>query len=93
MGDVDTRIHRDIIKYMRTKTAKVKNGVITLPKELRKTWGEAEVYVSAGRDSIFIKKFARPSLSELRPKLKALGKRISEKEIEEAIREVRSKAR
>lgn len=76
---------------MTNTTTKVRNGSIILPKEVRKTWREAEVFISAGEDSIFIKKFRQPSLSQLRPKLEELGRRISKKDIEVAIRQVRVK--
>lgn len=76
---------------MATKTTKVKNGTITLPKELKKSWGGAEVYVNAGRDSIFIKRLQPPVFSEMLKEFKKIGKYISKKDVEEAIREVRKK--
>jgi len=71
---------------MTTQTTKIKNGTIVLPKELRKTWKNAQVIILLSKDSVYIKKLARPSLSELKPKLQKLGTLISQKEIDEAIK-------
>lgn len=76
---------------MVTKTAKIKNGTLTLPTELLKSWRNAEVYLTGERDNLFIKRLSKPSfsLSEMLDEFKKIGKNISRKEIEGAIRVVR----
>lgn len=79
---------------MVTQTIKIKNGAITLPKELRKKWGRGEVFIKTYRDKIIIEK---PRTNELifdkgtEQKLRSLGKKISNRDIKEAIRWVRRK--
>lgn len=61
---LDIVFRKDIMKLMITKTAKIRNGVITLPKKLQKPWKEAEVFVFPNEDTLIIKKIQEP-LSEL----------------------------
>ncbi|MDO8505057.1 MAG: hypothetical protein Q7S48_00525 [bacterium] len=68
----------------------VKNGTIVLPKNIQKQWQGAQVYISAGSNDLFIKKLMVPSLAQLRPKLEALGKKITQKDITKAIKEART---
>lgn len=76
---------------MTTKTAKLKNGIITLPRELRKDWKGPEVFVWSERDTLVIKRPYR-SLS----RLSGLANRISapkmnQKEIEKEIQSYRNR--
>lgn len=83
---------------MITQTAKVKNGQIkiALPKELRRSWREAEVFVFPTEDTLIVKKFYQsPRIfnEEAEKKLRALGKKITKKDIDEAIAWARKKKR
>ena len=69
----------------------VKNGTIVLPKALRKEWKNVEVYISAGKQDIFIKKLARPSLSIMIGEFRTIGKKITRKEVDDAMRAVRAR--
>ena len=74
---------------------KIKNGAVTLPKQVRTSWKNASVYVSASKDSVLIKRFAAPRTSrtvfdtETVKKLRVLGKGISTKDIQSAVRSAR----
>ena len=75
---------------MTTSTlATVKNGTIILPKVLRKAWQNSEVYISGGENNIFIKKLERPMLSQMLGEFQQMGKKITRKDVNEAIRAVR----
>jgi len=78
---------------MTTKTTKVKNGTITLPKGVRKAWKGAEVYLDVEGDTILIKRLSRPALTlkEMMDELREAARKtkLSKKDVEEAIREVR----
>lgn len=50
------------METMTTKTARIKNGSVALPKELQKSWKGADVYISGGPDTISIKRLSRPRL-------------------------------
>ena len=91
MSRVDIFFNKDILKSMVTQTVKIKNGSIALPERLRKFWKGAEVFITGEKDTLVIKKIVKPTLSQLRPKLKQLGKIITQKDIKKAILEVRRK--
>ena len=76
---------------MINKTATIKNGAIILPKELQKTWKRTQIFITGDKETLTIKKITKPTLSNLRPKLKQLGKIISQKDIEKTIQETRIK--
>ena len=82
---------------MTTTTLKVKNGTIKLPKELQKSWKQAEVYVSGDQDMVTLKKFSKPSLSfgkmidEFQKATKRAG--LSSKDILNEIQAVRKQHR
>ena len=76
---------------MTIQTTKVKNGMIILPKELRKTWKKVDVFIFPNEDTLIIKKIQKPF-----PKLSDLASRISspkmsQKEIEKEIQAYRKK--
>lgn len=76
---------------MVTKTAKIKNGTLTLPTELLKSWRNAEVYLTGERDNIFIKRLSKSALSlgEMINEFRKIGKNIVRKDLDEAIQIVR----
>ena len=78
---------------MTNKITKIKNGILTLPKELRKSWKEADIFVSGEKDTIFIKRLSKPSLSfkEMLDEFNAIGKNISRKTLDKAIKSIRNK--
>ena len=73
-----------------TKT-KIENGTITLPKKIQRAWRNVEVVILPGKESILIKKISQPSLSELEPKLRQLGKVITKKDVNNAVKWARKK--
>lgn len=77
---------------MTTQTIKLKNGIINLPQELKKSREGADVFVSADERYITISRLQRPgrTLKELKPALRELGNMITPEEIDEAVREVRA---
>ncbi|MBU2545346.1 hypothetical protein KKC65_02750 [Patescibacteria group bacterium] len=78
---------------MTNETAKIKNGTFTLPKELRKSWKEADIFISGEKDTIFIKRLSKPKLSfkEMLNEFNEIGKNISRKTLDKAIGSVRNK--
>ena len=67
-------------------TLTVKDGIITLPKKLKKAWGNTRVFVLPSEDTLYLKKVEKPSLEELEPKLRKLGRLISQKDIDNAVK-------
>lgn len=79
---------------MINQTIKVENGIITLPKKLQEQWKKAEVFVLPGKDTLIIKKIYQPKGifgKDAEKKLQALGKKITKKDIGEAVIWARSK--
>ena len=77
---------------MTTITTTFSNQAIKLPKQLALLWQGKEVLIRASEDTIMIKKLEEsPSLPELRSKMKKVGKFISKKDLEEAIKWARKK--
>jgi len=78
---------------MTKQTTKVKNGRITLPKKLQKTWEEAEVFIDISGDTILIKRLTQPALSlkEMMDEFQRAARKtkLSKKEVEKALREIR----
>jgi len=64
-------------------------NIVTIPSKITK--GEELVVIPRSLYEKFYQKKQLLSLSTLKPKLKALGKKISQKDIEKAIQEVRKK--
>ena len=48
---------------MTNQTTAIKNGSVKLPKEIRKAWRGADVFISSFGDDIWIKKLSLPKLS------------------------------
>lgn len=74
-----------------TTVTQIRNGKIVLPKALQKDWQTGEALFTQTQDGFFIKSLVQPSLAILKPKLKKLGKVISQKDIKEAIKSARQK--
>ncbi len=74
---------------MTTQTTKVKNGRITLPKELRKKWKGVEVITQTSDDTIVIKKIEKPAFWKTWEKVGKISKGITKKDIKEAITQAR----
>lgn len=72
---------------------KIKNGKITLPKELRKDWKEGQVLFTSGQGGFFIKSITPPSLSSIAKKLSkaAAGARVTPKDVTAAVAWARKK--
>lgn len=72
---------------------KIENGKLTLPRHLRQKYNNAEViFVPAPEGSFLMKPMETgSSWKELRPKLKKLGKMITDKDINDAVAWARKK--
>ncbi len=71
---------------MTAQTAKVKDGIITLPEELRSVWENAEVYITSERDRISIKRLSPAPLNAMLDELNEAGKDLNQSDIDEALR-------
>lgn len=74
---------------MVTQTTKIKNGTITLPKGIRKSWRGAEVLIYGEGDTLIIKRIQPPSFPEMLEEFRKIGKYITKKDVEDAIKKVR----
>ncbi len=78
---------------MTTQTFKLKNQTLTLPRD----WRGKEIFVRRNNDTIVIKKIEKPEFfifdKGTEKKLRALGKKITQKDIEEAIIWARQKVK
>jgi len=76
---------------MAAQTLKLKNQTLTLPKD----WRGREIFVRRYKDTIVIKKVEKPGFllfnKDTEKKLRTLGKKITKKDIEEAIRWARER--
>jgi len=70
---------------MTTQTIKLKNQTLTLPKD----WKGKEIFIRKDNDTIIIKKVEKPGFfnfdKSTEKKLRTLGKKITRKDIKEAI--------
>jgi hypothetical protein len=75
---------------MAQATAKVKNGSITLPDNLKKSWKGEEVFVFSNEDTVIFKKTLEPvgKLSDIAARI-SLPK-LRQKEIDSEIKAYRS---
>lgn len=76
---------------MTQTTLKVKNGTITLPKELQKVWEDADFVVRASYDSVILKKMTKDSFWQTWEKMKSVSKGIAKRDIADAIAFARQK--
>lgn len=73
----------------------IKDGTVTftLPREIRKSWKDAEVFVDFNSDIVSIKRLSKPSLNlkeMMNEFLEAAKKtRLSKKEVNQALKEIR----
>lgn len=76
---------------MTTQTTKVRNGNITLPEKIRKSWKGADILLQISDDNIFIKKLQIPSFFDMLKEFRRIGKKFSKKDVEDAIKYARNK--
>lgn len=72
----------------------IKNRFLTLPKELKTNWQDAEVLIRADADILIVKKrggTGRRPLSPLRKRLRKAGRSIGVRDITKAISSTRSR--
>lgn len=74
---------------MTVQTAKVENGKIQLPEELRSVWENSEVYITSERDRISIKRLNSAPLDAMLDELNDMGKGLDWKDIDKALRVAR----
>ena len=75
-------------------TSKIRNGSIPLPAELRKTWKGMPIFLIVSGDTLTVKRMGPPpTLGELKPILKEVGKRVTQKDIDKAVAEARKELR
>lgn len=67
---------------------KIRNGKLTLPKDLQKAWGTEAVMLFA-HDGLYIKPLTTPSLAALQPKLKKAGTQLTEQGVAAAVTSAR----
>lgn len=80
---------------MANQTTKIKNGIIVLPKELKKSWKGAEVFIFPSDDTLVVKKIQRPleaDWQKYEEKLTKGRKKISSKIIDETVSWARTKS-
>lgn len=63
----------------------IRRGMVPLPKAITKLWSNAEVLVLPGDDSLYIKRITRPSLLELLPKLRRVGRALTKRDVASAV--------
>lgn len=75
---------------MTPQTTKVENGKIVLPKQLRKAWKEAKIFLFPNEDTLVVKRIRKPlaQLSELASRVSST--KLSRKEIEKEIQAFRN---
>lgn len=76
---------------MTTTTLKIINGTIRLPKELQRSWKQAQVLLFPSKDTLIVKKVQKSiqKLSEVAERITLSS--MSEREIEKEIAEYRRK--
>ena len=76
-------------------TIRVQNGAIILPKELKKTWQNASIFIEGSSDTISIKRLSKPELSfsEMMNEFQKAAKKskITKENVEKAINLTRKK--
>lgn len=73
---------------MTTQTTKVRNGNISLPEEIRKSWKGADVFIFPSNDTLIVKKIQKPLEAEWQKyesKLKKSWRKLSTKTIDKAV--------
>ncbi|MGB2762585.1 MAG: hypothetical protein WBC21_03570 [Minisyncoccales bacterium] len=70
---------------MVTQTVKIKNGTITLPEKIRKSWKGAEISIFPSKDTLIVKKIQKPlsKLSDLAQRISS--PKMSQKEVEKEV--------
>lgn len=70
---------------------KLKNNSVRLPKNAVKSWRNAQVVLSVSDETIILKRVAKPNFFETWRKLKKVGRMISQKDIDNAVKWARAK--
>lgn len=70
---------------------RIKDGKITLPKDLRKDWKEGQVIFVPTESGFYIKSVTPPSLDAIASRLRKLGKSLTSKDIKKAVAWARKK--
>lgn len=84
----------DTFTYMKQSLiTKIKNGKITLPKELRKEWNEGEVVFTRSPSGFLVKSITPPSLTVASKRLSKAAKQagITAQDITQAVARARKK--
>lgn len=78
---------------MTEKLTKVKNGSIQLPRQIKKQWQGATVFVSGSGDTLLVKRVSQPTLSlaDMAKEFREAAKqtKLTRKDITRAITAVR----
>lgn len=74
---------------MTTQTIKIKNGAIAIPSEFKQYWQNIDVRLQISKDSIYVKRLNKPTLSEMLDGFRKVGKNISKKDVSKAIKNAR----
>ena len=70
---------------------KIKDGKITLQKDLQKEWGTTDVVFVRDDDGVYVKPITPISLEALASRLRKLGKLVPSKTINEAVKWAKQK--
>lgn len=68
---------------------KTRNGTIALPEKLRRSWQGADVFMRASEDTIILKRVYQPAPildAQTVKKLKSLGRKITGRNIDKAVK-------
>lgn len=76
---------------MTTTTLKIKNGTIKLPKDLQKSWKQADVLLFPTKDTLIVKKVQNPiqKLSEIADRITFSP--LTQREVAKEVAEYRRK--
>lgn len=77
---------------MEIATTKLTKPVISLPAQLFRQWQGASVVILSAPDAIIVKRATEATLTNIKPKLKRLGKLITDRELAAALRWARRTA-
>ena len=77
---------------MTTKTIKIKDGMIALPKEIKKSWENSKVFLECFDDSLIVKKIYSPKISfkEMAKEFRKAFKGVTKKDISKTLKEIRN---
>ncbi len=76
---------------MTLQTTKIKNGKLALPNVLQKDWESSEVILLPTENGFFVQKINKPSFEQMESKLKKIGKILTQKDINNAVKNAKRK--